>query len=86
MARFPVPRAISRTVRSAIRMARSLGVEGRVGHAEFTHLGERGLPSELLSRWWCPDPGAQVIAPIHDPVEMDHDIQVAASFLADEEP
>jgi cytochrome c peroxidase len=76
---FP-DRAFSDTI------ALSLGVEGRVGMRNSPPLTNLAWHPSFFRDGGVPTLEQQVIAPIHDPVEMDHDIQVAASFLADEEP
>ena len=67
-------------------VARSSGVDGRLGMRNGPPLTNLAWHPSFFRDGGVPTLEQQVIAPIHDPVEMDHDIQLAASRLADEEP
>jgi cytochrome c peroxidase len=64
----------------------SEGVDGRKGVRNSPSLGNVAYHPDLFRDGGVPTLEQQVIAPIHDPLEMDHDIQVAAAALRDIEP
>lgn len=64
----------------------SIGIEGRTSARNSPSLGNVAYHANFFRDGGVPTLEMQVIAPIHDPVEMDHDIQVAAASLRDVEP
>ena len=76
---FPA-RAFSDTV------AISLGVQGRPGRRNSPTLANVAHHPAFFKDGGVPTLEMQVLAPIHDPVEMDFDIHEAALLLKDEEP
>lgn len=64
----------------------SIGIEGRLSARNSPSLGNVAYHNNFFRDGGVPTLEMQVIAPIHDPVEMDHDIQVAAASLRDVEP
>jgi cytochrome c peroxidase len=66
--------------------ALSTGIDGRMGVRNSPSLGNVAYHADLFRDGGVPTLEQQVIAPIHDPVEMDHDIQVAAAALREVEP
>ena len=71
---FP-DRAFSDTV------ARSVGIEGRTGLRNSPTLANVAYHRDLFRDGGVPDLERQVIAPVHDPLEMDHNIQLAAAIV-----
>lgn len=67
-------------------VALSLGVEGRIGLRNSPSLGNVAYHTSFFRDGGVPSLELQVIAPIHDPLEMDYDIQVAAAALRNEQP
>lgn len=67
-------------------VALSLGVQGRVGVRNSPSLGNVAYHPALFRDGGVPSLELQVIAPIHDPLEMDYDIQQAAADLRNEQP
>jgi cytochrome c peroxidase len=67
-------------------IARSLGVEGRTGMRNAPPLTNLAWHSGYFRDGGVPTLEQQVIAPIHDPVEMDHSITRAAADLRYQEP
>jgi cytochrome c peroxidase len=67
-------------------LSRSIGIEGRTGMRNSPSLGNVAYHSSFFRDGGVPTLEQQVIAPIHDPVEMDYDIQRAAADLRDREP
>ena len=76
---FP-DRAFSDTVRL------SRGVEGRLGMRNAPPLTNLAWHPAFFRDGGVPTLEQQAIAPIHDPVEMDFNVQHAAALLADVEP
>jgi cytochrome c peroxidase len=76
---FP-ERAFSDTI------ALSRGVEGRLGMRNAPPLTNLAWHPAFFRDGGIPTLEQQAIAPIHDPVEMDFNVQQAAALLADEEP
>lgn len=66
-------------------VALSRGIEGRVGMRNSPSLANVAYHTSFFRDGGVPTLEQQVIAPIHDPVEMDHDIQVASASLRDVE-
>lgn len=66
--------------------ALSVGIDGRTGFRNSPTLANVGYHTRFFRDGGVPTLEQQVIAPIHDPVEMDHNIQVAATNLRDVEP
>lgn len=64
----------------------SVGIEGRTGFRNSPSLGNVGYHAAYFRDGGVPTLEQQVIAPIHDVVEMDHDINRVASLLREEEP
>lgn len=64
----------------------SIGIEGRKGMRNSPSLGNVAYHGSFFRDGGVPTLEQQVIAPIHDPLEMDHDIQEAAAALRDIEP
>jgi len=64
----------------------STGIEGRTGFRNSPTLGNVGYHTSFFRDGGVPTLEMQVIAPVHDVVEMDHDINQAAARLRDEEP
>lgn len=64
----------------------SVGIEGRTGFRNSPSLGNVGYHAAFFRDGGVPTLEQQVIAPIHDVVEMDHDINRVAALLRDEEP
>jgi cytochrome c peroxidase len=64
----------------------SIGVDGGVGMRNAPPLLNLAYHPALFRDGGVPTLEQQVIAPVHDPMEMDHDIHVAAAALRDEEP
>jgi cytochrome c peroxidase len=64
----------------------SIGIEGRVGVRNSPSLGNVAYHANFFRDGGVPTLEQQVIAPIHDPLEMDHDIQMAAAALSEVEP
>ena len=67
-------------------VALSIGIEGRSGVRNSPSLGNLAYHNAFFRDGGVPTLEQQVIAPIHDPVEMDHDIQAAAAALREVEP
>lgn len=63
----------------------SVGIEGRTGFRNSPSLGNVGYHAAFFRDGGVPTLEQQVIAPIHDVVEMDHDINRVAALLRDEE-
>ncbi len=66
--------------------ALSTGVEGGQGMRNSPTLANVAYHSSFFRDGGVPTLEQQAIAPVHDPVEMDHDIHAAAAQLRDEEP
>lgn len=64
----------------------SLGVEGRTGNRNAPSLGNVAYHASFFRDGGVPTLERQVIAPILDHVEMDHDIHAVASDLKNTEP
>ena len=64
----------------------SIGVHGTVGLRNSPTLANLAYHPAFFRDGGVPDLEIQVLAPIHDPVEMDFDIHAAALLLKDEEP
>lgn len=67
-------------------LAVSIGIEGRLSVRNSPSLGNVAYHDNFFRDGGVPTLELQVIAPIHDPVEMDHDIQMAAAHLSEVEP
>lgn len=75
-----VDRAFSDTV------ALSLGVQGAVGFRNSPTLANMAYHPAYFKDGGVPSLELQVLAPVHDPLEMDHDILAVAADLKDQEP
>jgi cytochrome c peroxidase len=64
----------------------SVGIEGRIGFRNSPSLGNVGYHTAFFRDGGVPTLEQQVIAPIHETVEMDHDINRVATLLREEEP
>lgn len=64
----------------------SVGIQGRLGVRNSPSLGNVAYHNSFFRDGGVPTLEQQVIAPIHDPLEMDHDIQLAAADLSGVEP
>ncbi len=73
-------RAFSDTV------SKSVGVNGTMGMRNSPSLGNVAYHHSFFRDGGVPTLEQQVLAPIHDPLEMDHDITVVAEALRDLEP
>lgn len=67
-------------------VALSTGIEGRLGARNTPSLVNVAYLPSLFRDGGVPDLERQAIAPIQDPLEMDHQIQVAAATLRDVPP
>lgn len=63
----------------------SVGIDGRTGFRNSPSLGNVGYHAAFFRDGGVPTLEQQVIAPIHETVEMDHDINRVAALLRDEE-
>ncbi len=63
----------------------SVGIEGRTGFRNSPSLGNVGYHAAFFRDGGVPTLEQQVIAPIHDVVEMDHDINRVAALLREED-
>jgi len=64
----------------------STGFEGRTGFRNSPTLANVGYHTAFFRDGGVPTLEQQVIAPIHDAVEMNHDINLVAALLRNEEP
>jgi len=64
----------------------SIGFEGRTGFRNSPTLANVGYHTAFFRDGGVPTLEQQVIAPIHDAVEMNHDINLVAALLRNEEP
>ncbi|MEO8590853.1 MAG: cytochrome c peroxidase [Flavobacteriales bacterium] len=67
-------------------LALSLGVDGLPGLRNAPSLGNVAYHPSFFRDGGVPTLEQQVLAPIHDELEMDHNINLAAAELGDEEP
>ena len=67
-------------------LAISVGIDGGLGMRNAPPLINLAYHPAFFRDGGVPTLEQQVIAPVHDPVEMDHDIHAAAALLAAEEP
>ncbi len=67
-------------------IALSLGIDGGIGMRNAPPLINMAYHPAFFRDGGVPTLEQQVIAPVHDPVEMDHDIHAAAALLVNEEP
>jgi cytochrome c peroxidase len=63
---------------------KSRGVEGRVGMRNAPTLANVAYHPNFFRDGGVPTLERQVIAPVHDPVEMDHNVQLAAALVSDD--
>jgi cytochrome c peroxidase len=66
--------------------ARSTGVDGAMGLRNSPTLGNVAYHGSFFRDGGVPTLERQVLAPVHDPVEMDHDITLVAEQLREVEP
>ncbi len=66
--------------------ARSTGVDGATGLRNSPTLGNVAYHGSFFRDGGVPTLERQVLAPVHDPVEMDHDITLVAEQLREVEP
>lgn len=67
-------------------LAKSLGVDALPGFRNSAPLGNVAYHDAFFRDGGVPTLEMQVLAPVHDPLEMDHDINAAATVMRELEP